>query len=199
MQETDFLEQDKGFSLVSVMIALGLAGAVAVLVMKLTTSINKVKVEADSNQDEAMLASTVNLILSNEKHCRLSLLGDGPYGAPDVAPVGFEKKDIDEQGEGLDVELYFGNQVGDKRQTLKLSSTDTKAKKFGRLEIQSIKLLMNNGQGFNYTTSFGHSDVGVLQVNYKKPSGRDIRKDFPLNVSMITNSVGKSFIVSCNN
>lgn len=199
------LKDENGFSLASVMVAAGLLGVVAIGVVQVMKNINQSSNMAQSVSDEILLRNTIQMVLSDENHCRLSFAGDGELGTPDD-PVVFEKRDIDEDNEGLNIALYLSNQAADERGLKKFNGEnfpdgDDKSK-FGKLRIESMKLIMNNGVGTNYTTSTLHSDIGVLRVQFNKKvsSSRTVTKklDFDVKVGMSTNSSGQSTIISCS-
>lgn len=195
---------NKGFSLVSVMVAAGLLGGLAIGVMQLFENINKGQNFAQSIADELDLRSEVNLILGNEKHCRISLAGEGDKGSP-TTPVTFSKSNIDDATEGLDIELFLANQDGNARTLKKLSSSDVSKNKFGKLEINSVKLIMSNPTtpaGEDYLESTGHNDVGEIVVTFTKKltssTDRQLKISFPVNVGMMTNSSRETTILSCS-
>lgn len=198
-------KNQKGLSLVSVMVAIGLLGAVSLGVMRLMEQISSGQATAQNSADEAELRILVHQILNDESSCRVSLAGNGTKGSP-VSPVVFNKNMIDENtpGEGLDVELYFANQAGDARTLKKLSGTDTSANTFGKISINSIKLVMNNPTlppGGDYAQSSGHSDVGEVVITLNKKvykSDRQVVHRFPVLIGMQTNSSGASTIISCS-
>lgn len=190
-----------GFSLVQVMISIAMLGGVSLAFMQIMKNMDQGSTRAKSSADEAELRSEIKMILDNKKFCRVSLAGNGPEDNPS-SPVTFQKRNIDQETEGLDVELWFGDQQGNNRTTKKFSGTDNTKNKYGNITIKSIKLLMNNGTGSNYTSSFGHSDIGKIKVLIEKKmgtnDGRDLILDFPVVVKMSTNSSGVSTILSCS-
>src|SRR5690606_6795322 len=195
--------KERGFSLVSVMIAVGLLGGVALGVMKLFDNINKSQSTAQAYADEIELRTALTQILSDERYCRVSLAGNGPHGSP-ITPVRFRKSNIDADTEGLDVELFLSNQAGDTRTQKKYSGTDTSFNKVGKLEIKSMKLIMNNPTippGNDYSQSTGHSDVGEILVSYGKKVGtaeRILEMRFPVTLGMSTSASGQTTILSCS-
>lgn len=195
--------KQKGFSLISVMVAVGLLGGVAVGVMKLFDNINKGQSTAQAYADEIEMRTVFTQILSDERYCRVSLAGNGPHGTP-TSPVRFRKADNDSDSEGLNVELFLSNQAGDTRTQKKFSGTDTNFNKVGKLEIKSMKLVMNNPTtppGNDYAQSTGHSDVGEILVSYGKKVGgaeRILQMRFPVTVGMSTSASGQTTILSCS-
>ncbi|EQC45306.1 hypothetical protein [Bacteriovorax sp. Seq25_V] len=195
------IKDNHGFTLAQVMIAAALMGGLALGFMQIMKNINDGQSFANSMSDEMMMNNEINLILSEERYCRVSLAGDGEVGVP-IAPVTFSKTDIDEDGEGLDIELFLSNQDGNARTIKKLSGTDPTRAKYGHLKIKSLKLLMNNSVGTTYSESASHLDMGVVRVAYEKKISstkyREMTQDFPVKVRMKTNSMGESTILACS-
>src|SRR5690606_28649145 len=97
------LENQKGFSLVQVMVAIGLAGGLSLMVLKISQNMSTVPDETERSSEENELRLELRMILDNSDHCSVSLAGLDPVGSP----VKFRKKDIDEiPNEGLTVELF---------------------------------------------------------------------------------------------
>ena len=195
--------QEKGLSLIEILIAISLLGGVSLGVMQLMKMTQSTQSHLSSKSDEIELRSAVNLILSDEKHCRVSIAGDGPVGNPST-PVTFKKSENDEDNgtEGLEVELFYANQTGDSRSKKRVSAdVNSVTSRFGKIEISSIYLLMNNGVGTNYAQSPSHTDIGQLivegQKNIDASSSKDFKFSFDVNVAMKTNSAGVSTILSC--
>jgi type II secretory pathway pseudopilin PulG len=203
------LKNEKGFSLAEIMVAAGLLGVVSLGVIKLTQNISKTQNFAHSKSDEIELRTSIRMLLDDERYCRVSLAGDGALGSPST-PVTFNKEDIDEETEGLNISLYISNQEGDARGLKKLNGSNNPGannkSKFGKLTIKSMKLIMNNGIGANYADSSGHKDLGIIRVVYDKKISvdniRELTMDFDINVSMSTGQApegsGESRIISCS-
>lgn len=192
------LVEERGFSLVSVMIAIGLVGTVSLAVMKLMQNTSQIHSHAQEFNDQLELSYEIRSILENETFCRLSLAGNGPEGSPAV-PVQFEKRNIDEDNEGLNVELWLGNQAGTLRTRKVISAIDPGIRKYGKLTLKSIKLIMNNETGINYSNSSLHSDMGKIRLVYEKNGGNTERtkiENFPIMLKMKT-ILGKTTILSC--
>lgn len=202
------IKNEEGFTIAQVLIAAGLMGALTLVFMNLMKNMNQAQSFAQSSADEIELRSTIRMILDEEKYCRVSLAGDGPVGSPS-SPVVFEKEDIDEDSEGLDISLYLANQDGDARTTKKLNGKNNPGaqdkSKFGKLTINSMKLLMNNGVGANYADNASHTDIGVIRVEIDKKIApnktRQLVMDFDVNLVMATGqgpeSSGETRILSC--
>lgn len=196
----------KGFTLAEIMVAAGLLGVLSLAFLQLTKNIGDVQSSSTAKADEMELETSIRLLLNDDRHCRVSLAGNGPIGSPDN-PVTFYKQDIDEeQSEGLDVALYLSNQSGDLRLTKKFNGAnfpeDSDQSKYGKLTIDSISLIMNNGNGFNYDESTSHQDIGLIRVIIDKKiasdKSRKIPIDFSVNIRMATNNSGLSTILSCS-
>lgn len=165
------LKDQKGFSLVQVMVVIGILGGLSIAFMQITRNMGQVRTSFQSASDEFELKTSIRMLLDDERHCRVSLAGNGPQGSPS-SPVIFNKVDIDEDDEGLDIALYLSNQAGDTRTVKKFNGANNPGSddqsKYGKLRIQSIKLMMNNGTGSNYTDSPAHNDIGVIRVVVQK-------------------------------
>jgi hypothetical protein len=203
------IRNENGFSLAQVIVAAGLLGGLSLVFMQLMKNMGQAQNFAQSKSDEIELKSSIRMILDDERFCRVSLAGNGVSGSPS-SPVIFEKQNIDEDNEGLDIALYLSNQAGDARTLKKFNgenNPDANDKsKFGKLTIKTLKLIMNNGIGSNYSDSVGHSDVGILRAIVEKKvsntQNREITIDFDINVGMSTGqspeNSGETRILSCS-
>ena len=200
------LFNNNGFSLTSVLMATVLLAGLSLAFMQLMKNMGQGQIFAQSKAEELELKTSIRMLLSSEKHCRVSLAGNMIDKVP-ITPVTFYKENIDEDNEGLDIALYLANQSGDTRGLKKFnganSTDDEDLSKFGKLTITSITLLMNNGTGSNYSQSPDrHNDIGQLRVLAKKKISynqtRMITMNFDLNVEMSTNSSGETTILSCS-
>ena len=191
------MNNQKGFSLVGVVVASGILGIMTVGFMGFMAN------SLDSQQrvmqfgEIQSLKNEMGMLVDSEKHCRNSLAGSGEYSKPDN-PITFKKKDIDEDTEGLEVELYTSSQDGNSRGTKVFSATDPKLKFYSTLEILSIKLIMNKEPvGIDYDLSNEHEDIGILRVKV-----RGLRKetsfDIKLSVWMRTDSDQTTTLLSCS-
>ena len=188
------MNNQKGFSLVGVVVASGILGIMTVGFMGFMAN------SLDSQQrvmqfgEIQSLKNEMGMLVDSEKHCRNSLAGSGEYSQPEN-PITFKKKDIDEDTEGLEVELYTSSQDGNSRGTKVFSATDPKLKFYSTLEILSIKLIMNSG--VEYDLSYEHEDIGILRVKV-----RGLRKetsfDIKLSVWMRTDSDKTTTLLSCS-
>ncbi len=191
----------KGFSLVQVLVSLALLSGVSLGFMQMMKNMDQGNTRAKSSVDEMELRSEINMILGNKNFCRVSLAGNGTEGNP-LSPVTFKKQDIDQDNEGLHVELWLSNQAGNARVTKKFSGADSTKNTYGNIKISSIKLIMDNGVGSNYSSSQNHSDIGKIEIAIEKKQGSsDSRKmslDFPVNLQMSTDANGVTTILSCS-
>ena len=191
----------KGFTLVQVLIAAGLIGGLSLALMQLMDNTQQAGIIASSNSEEIELKTFARSILNKEKFCRVSFAGDGPAGSPS-SPVVFNKDDNDEDNEGLDVELFYSNQAGTLRSAKKLSGTDPAANKYGKIRINSIKLIFDNGTGFDYSPAAQHSDIALLKIEYSKKASRkkwrNLKHYLPVSVGLSTNASGDTTILSCS-
>ncbi|PIP91780.1 MAG: hypothetical protein COW01_05335 [Bdellovibrionales bacterium CG12_big_fil_rev_8_21_14_0_65_38_15] len=194
------LVNQRGFSLVSVMVAAGLVGGLALAVMQITKNSQTGLKFAESISDEIDLRENIKAIVSNPSFCRLSIAGNGAEGSPS-SPVIFKKNLNDQDNEGLDIEFFLGNQLGTARTTKKYSGSDSSANTYNGLTIKSIKLIFDNGTGFNYSTSSFHQDIAKIRLVFEKKYDKAIREkqmDFQTTVSMQTDVLGNSTLLGCN-
>ena len=187
----------KGFSIIGLMVA---GSVISILVVGF---MGFVATSFDSQQkiiqlgDIHNLKNEIGMLVDSEKHCRNSLAGSGKYGLS-VNATTFKKKDIDEDTEGLDVELYTSSQDGNSRSTKIFSAIDPKVKFYGTLEILSIKFLMNTGKvGVDYSASNEHEDIGTLRIKVKGLK-KEVSFDIRLRVWMRTDSDQKTSLLSCS-
>jgi prepilin-type N-terminal cleavage/methylation domain-containing protein len=173
-------KSENGFSLVEIMVALGLVGGIAMIVMNLGKQGSDIQRTSMVNQDE------------------IESLKIGPSREP----MTFKKEEVDgtDKDEGFETALY--QVAADNSVAMILSSDpDSPTSRFGRIKIKSIKLLMNNGTGFNYPQNTLHYDEGIIRITYEKTLGGDkfLTKieDLGLSVSMSTNASGLTTAISC--
>ena len=192
---------ESGFSMVEVLVTIGLLGVVALGVMQLMKNIGQGQNFAKTSADEIELRTEIRLLLDEERFCRLSLAGNGPFGSP-TTPVSFQKMSIDEDHEGLEVELWLGNAQGTTRTNKKFSATDTSKNTYGKLRITSMKLFMNNGTGTNYPENPFLVDFGELRVTVEKSVSetqkRTVPIKFPIMMGLSTDAGGNTTIISCS-
>lgn len=199
-----------GFSLAQAAMAAGLMGGLALMGAQMMGQMNKSQKGLEGSTDINELRYAIRNLLNTPNNCRVSLAGDGVLGSP-VSPVVFEKENIDEETEGLNVSLYLSDQTGDLRGLKKFNGRDNPGgddkSDFNTVSIKSMKLIMNNSVGSNYADSIFHSDVGIIRVSVEKKVGknktRDYEYDFDVTVGMQTgqtpDSSGETRILSCEN
>lgn len=178
------------------MVALALVGAVALVVMNIAKQGINIQKSSVAGNDEAELMSMLRMLLSKSQHCNESIKHPATR-----ALITFNKADVDEpsKGEGADIEIYQTAADGSAKKFLSTVPGSPESK-FGKLEIKKIKLLMNNGVGFNYPPGASHSDNGIIRLVFMKPSGdKQVPKttDISLNVGMSTDGAGLTTAQSC--
>ncbi len=183
-----------GFGLVEVLVALGLAGGLALFVMNIGKFGNDIQRQSLAGNDEIEMISMLRGVLKKDKNCSESLkIG------PSRTPITFKKSDIDEpsDNEGIEVEVFQTDYAGGVKKILSSSEPDNR---FGRLKIISIKFLMNNGEGFDYPLGTLHSDSGIMRFVYEKPQGNNTvtkTADMALTATLTTNTSGISTGLNC--
>jgi len=200
---TKLCKSNKGMSLVSVLIAMGLAGALALIVARISKNATDVTVRSFSSLDELELVNEVKLIIADSRYCKISLANTLPFKKKNIDGVDSSGNLVDE---GLDVELWLSDTNGAFKTRKKFNGennpgSDDKSN-YGKIKIKSIKLVMNNNTGTNYPDSMSHTDIGELQIKIAKKSSTTSRMDknlrpISLRVQMETNS-GNSTILSCS-
>lgn len=75
---------EKGFSIVQVMIAAGLLGAIALIATQLTTNMNKGLKNAESQADVQSLLQAMQRLLADPENCSATFLGKDPKDAQNV-------------------------------------------------------------------------------------------------------------------
>lgn len=193
------MREESGFSLVQVLIAAGMMGALALGVMQITQNISQTLSNAQNVQDQMGLFSEIDMLLRNEDHCRVSLGGEN-FEASSLA---FRRSLLNaEQGATLyPVELYFSSEDGKKRRTKKFSAIDSQYKKYGNISIETISLSLENKDTSNYPQKDRHVDQGFIDVEISRPvsvgQNRLIQKSFPVQLTLQTNLSGETRILSC--
>ena len=191
---------NRGFTLTSVLMAAGLAGALAMGMGEILNRINQGERKLINMQDQVQLTLEVNSLLNDENHCRVSLAGPGSLNNP-TTPVTFVKSDIDGAGEGLNVEIYRSDTSGTARKEKKFTATAGDARQvFGKLKIKSIKLRLDATTGA-YTNCTMDTDRGEVLMTVEKKVGANKKESllkFPISVTVFTDQSGTSTIYSCS-
>lgn len=193
------VKNQKGFSLISVLISAGLIGVIAMGVSSIMKNGLSFQKHIETWENENSLKNEITLILKNPAFCKASLQ---PYGP-------FSKKNIDEESEGLDVSLWMsssGNQTRSKKMfSGENFSEGEDASSYKGIKIKSIKLLMNNPTspaGRNYQESQYHNDRGEIKVVTEKTvmgtTNREKIHTFPVQLEMQTDKNGLTTILSCS-
>lgn len=174
-----------GFSLVELMIVAGLVGGLALVVMQVLKSSSKGQVDVQNFADYSSLRNEANFLISSPNSCKASLGG--------MTFKGSTIKNTPVTG----VELWSSNQAG-ARSTKKFYGSA----KFGKLEIESISLLMPDyTAGTNWVEGIDQTFTAELKISGKKSSMgstksfNDITK--PIHVTFDTDSSGVSKIKDC--
>lgn len=184
-----------GFTLIQVVVAIGLLGGVALVFMQLMKNMGQAQSMVKTVADEIELKTEIRMILDDERYCRISLKDNS-----------FQKKDVDEidkTTEGLDISLHLSNQAGDTKTLKKFNGANNVGaedkSQFGNITINTLKLYMNNptGAGPNYPSGTNQSDFGIIRAIIKKRDSQ-ISKilDFSVKVTFSTTS-GITQIISC--
>ncbi len=175
---------NKGFSLISVMVAAGLLGGLSLGVMQLIKNMSNTQTFSQSSTDYIDLSQEVSLLVSSPEDCTASFKG-----------VSFKGSNI--QGTPVDVELWSADQDGN-RSRLRFSGNSD----FGKLQIDAIRLSMPDYTGGDFPQGSGQSFNALLEIVGKKQitsnQDRDIKaisKSFKLYFD--TDSGGNSTITGC--
>ncbi len=208
------LKNNKGFTLVQVIVVAGLMGVLSLAFMQMTKNMSDQQNFAESKNDELELKSSIHLLLNDKRHCRVSLAGNGEKGNPEN-PVIFKKSENDNETEGIDISLYNSNIEGTSRTLKKFNGAnnpgDNDKSKFGKLTIKSMKLIFNNPDAdgalnWDYEDSSSINDVAILRVVIEKKitatTVREMVEDYNLVVNLSSGqtpeSSGESRILSCH-
>ena len=178
-----------------VMVLSGIVGGLSLVMLRTLDIVNKRGREASNLLDEAGLRKTVEDLLADPRHCKVSLAG----GTADP-PVTFTKSNIDGVSDtGMAVELYASNSAGTARGGKKLSGTDNAKKKFGKLTVDSIRLVLDSSTGA-HTNGQANEDTGVVNVGYTvkvKKHSKAKSMSFRISVEANTNNSGVSTLTGC--
>lgn len=170
----------------------------ALVIAKLSSNSTDVSIRSLSAIDEMEMLSEVKLILSDARYCKASL-ADG---------ISFRKVNIDgnPSTEGKNVELWLSDVDGVARTIKKFNGEDNPGSndksKQGRISIRSMKLVLNNNPGINYSDSTSFSDIGELHIKIgKRNSSKTMMEKsltpIKLRLEMMS-SGGNTTILSCS-
>lgn len=175
-----------GFSLVEIMVALGLIGGLAMVVMQVMKSSNKGQIDVMNFADYSSLRDEAIFLINNSNACKASLAGFTFNGST----IGATPK--------TGVELWGADQDGNR--TTKKFFTNAK---FGKTEIEKITFSMPDyTAGTNWAQGTGQSFTAQLVISGKKSNMgnvkafNDIKKS--ITVSFDTDASGLSTIKGCS-
>ena len=175
-----------GFSLVEIMMVLGLVAGLGMVVMQVMKSSNKGQVDVMNFADYSSLRDEVTFLINNSNSCKASLAG-----------VTFNGSTIQATPKTA-IELWGADQDGNR--TTKKFYTGAK---FGKTEIEKINFSMPDyTAGTNWAAGTGQSFSGELIISGKKSnmgnvkSFNEIKKS--ITVSFDTDASGLSTIKSCS-
>jgi competence protein ComGC len=182
------LKNSRGFGLLEVMIAAGIAGGLMLVVMQLNKNSAQTQSDAYNNADYLELKTQVDNMMMNSFDCTASLRGT-PFKGSTIKET------------PVDVELWHGDQNGDRSRKL-ISGSDAKFNRYGKISISKIKFSMpdySGGKDFD----FGPNQIfkGMIQIEGdKNKMGKAV--GFPtitkeINVVFDTTKSGQSGIISC--
>jgi hypothetical protein len=164
----------RGFAMITVMVAVAMAGALAYYLMQTSDLLGKIDDKEMINFDRSNLETELKLILQSESNCALSFKNDFTKSAI---------HDPDSQ-EGLPIEIWMG-------QNKKIQDGDT----YYKLKILSLRLFMDQGEAANFPEGHG-TELGHLKVRYNAAS-TEMNLNIPISVSFRTNSTGLSSVLGC--
>lgn len=175
-----------GFSLVEIMVALGLVAGLGMVVMQVMKSSSKGQVDVMNFADYSSIKDEITFLINNSNSCKASLAGFTFNGST--------IKDTPKAG----VELWGANQDGD-RTTKKFFAGAL----FGKTEIEKISFSMPDyTAGTNWPAGVGQSFTGQLSITGKKSNMgntkafNEIKKS--INVVFDTDASGLSTVKSCS-
>lgn len=166
----------KGISIVGVLIASGILGGLALVFSQLMKNVSQGQVLIQGSADELSLENEIKMIISSERFCRVSLAGNGPSGSPD-SPITFQKSQHDSPADedGIPMTLYYSDSTGEQR-TLKRfdpNSSSGEHTTYGKLRLNSIEVYTDNNPGTEYSDADGpiQIDMATMIVKYERQLG----------------------------
>jgi prepilin-type N-terminal cleavage/methylation domain-containing protein len=180
--------QPKGFSLVELMIAVGAMAGIALVVMQISKNSASTQVVAFNTSDFISLKAKIETMMLNDFDCKASL-----------KDITFKATQL--KSTPLNVELWNGDQVGARKSKF-ISGTDSNFKKFGKIAISSVQILMPDFSGasdfpagIDQKFKIRLTIEGEKSVMGKSTNFQPIEKE--LNIIFDTDSTGLSKIKNC--
>lgn len=203
-----FLSQ-RGVSMVQTMVAVAIMGGLAVVSMRIMDNVSKSGASLQTKMDEFSLIDSISLVLRSPRHCRVSLVGEGPFGEIED-PIIFKKSDVDDPNnpdEGLDVSFYFTDQVGEER-VLKLANGannpgEQDKSTQGKIKINSIKMFFplpvekNDPSRKDYRDTPAHTDIAEIRLLLNRDGRPPIIKKYYVQMTLST-ITGLTTLVGCS-
>ena len=182
------MKNNKGFGLLEVMIAAGIAGGLMLVLMQLNKNTAQTQSDAYNNADYIELKSQVDNMLMNSFDCTASLKGT-PFRGSTI------------KDSPVEVEIWRGDQDGARSRKL-ISGSDPKFNHYGKLSISKIKFSMPDyTKGKDFEVGVNQIFKGIIQVEGdKNKMGKTV--GFPnitkeINLVFDTTKGGESSIFSC--
>lgn len=178
-----------GFTLVEIIVAIALLGAVSVGVMTLIKSMQKGQSEAIGNSDYLDVKREVQFLIGSSNSCKVSLGNPGS----EITFNGSSIQTVPISG----IELWSADNAGVRSQKKYYSG-----QKIGKINIVSIELTMPDyTSGVNFSSGTNQSFKGLLTVKSNKVT-MGASKNMPditqsINVTFDTNGAGLSTIKNC--
>ncbi len=180
---------NNGFTLMTVIVAIGLMGILAVVGMNVFKMGADEQVKLASMSDYRELEGMLFLNLGNSRHCSASLKN-----------VSFKGSSI--KNNPVSFELWSIDQAGARFQLL-LSSTDPAKKKMGKLVIEKLEFSLPDYTGVgDFPAGLGQVFEGEILVTGDKKISIKSARDFnaiklPIRLTFDTDASGVSVITGC--
>jgi hypothetical protein len=183
------MKNNKGFGLLEVMIAAGIAGGLIMVLMQLNKNTAQTQSDAYNNADYIELKTQVDNMLMNPFDCTASLKGT-PFRGSTI------------KDSPVEVEIWRGDQ-DEARSRKFISGSDPKFNRYGKLSISKIKFSMPDyTKGKDFDAGENQIFKGIIQVEGdKNKMGKSV--SFPtitkeINLVFDTTKGGQSAIFSCS-
>jgi type II secretory pathway pseudopilin PulG len=201
------MKDQKGFSLVQVIIVAGMLGGLSLVFMQLMKNAQTGNIFVESSLNVTEIKRHIMLILDDERYCKVSL-------AETFTGENFYRSDIndsDDPNEGLDIALYYSNMDGTARAAKMFNGSANNpggpdVSKKGKATIKSLKLYLNNGVNNYPDNPNPKSEMGIIKAIVEKKisseKDREVFFSIPIHVSFQTGPdhgllSGQSRIVDC--